>query len=60
MTIYAFDVLVSDDQDVRKLPLSMRKTNLTRLLAQRVRAYKAPPASAFRLGPFAFWRLKES
>ena len=33
---YAFDVLVSDGQDVRKLPLSMRKTNLTRLLARRV------------------------
>jgi bifunctional non-homologous end joining protein LigD len=38
MTIYAFDVLVSDGQDVRRLPLSMRMTNLTRLLARRVRA----------------------
>lgn len=25
---YAFDILVSDGEDVRKLPLSMRKTNL--------------------------------
>ena len=33
---YAFDKLVSDGDDVRKLPLSMRKTNLSRLLAHRV------------------------
>ena len=25
---YAFDMLVSDGEDLRKLPLSMRKTNL--------------------------------
>src|SRR5258708_28124831 len=28
---YAFDILVSDGEDLRKLPLSMRKTNLARL-----------------------------
>jgi bifunctional non-homologous end joining protein LigD len=28
---YAFDMLVSDGEDLRKLPLSMRKTNLARL-----------------------------
>ena len=33
---YAFDILVSDGEDVRKLPLSMRKANLARLLARRV------------------------
>src|SRR6476660_7171289 len=33
---YAFDCLVSDGDDLRKLPLSMRKTNLARLLARRV------------------------
>ena len=33
---YAFDMLVSDGDDLRKLPLSMRKTNLARLLARRV------------------------
>ena len=33
---YAFDMLVSDGDDLRRLPLSMRKTNLTRLLARRV------------------------
>jgi len=33
---YAFDMLVSDGEDIRKLPLSMRKANLARLLARRV------------------------
>jgi bifunctional non-homologous end joining protein LigD len=33
---YAFDCLVSDGDDLRKLPLTMRKTNLARLLARRV------------------------
>jgi hypothetical protein len=33
---YTFDMLVSDGDDIRKLPLSMRKTNLARLLARRV------------------------
>ena len=33
---YAFDILVSDGEDIRKLPLSRRKANLSRLLARRV------------------------
>ena len=33
---YAFDMLVSEAEDLRKLPLTMRKTNLARLLARRV------------------------
>ena len=33
---YAFDILVSDGEDVRKLLLTMRKANLSRLLARRV------------------------
>ena len=33
---YAFDMLVADGEDIRKLPLTMRKTNLARLLAKRV------------------------
>jgi bifunctional non-homologous end joining protein LigD len=32
---YAFDALMADGDDLRKLPLSTRKTNLARLLAQR-------------------------
>ena len=30
---YAFDILVSDGEDIRKLPLTMRKANLSRLLS---------------------------
>jgi bifunctional non-homologous end joining protein LigD len=33
---YAFDMLISDGEDIRKLPLTMRKANLSRLLARRV------------------------
>ena len=32
---YAFDMLAGDGDDMRKLPLSMRKTNLARLLRGR-------------------------
>jgi bifunctional non-homologous end joining protein LigD len=32
---YAFDALMLDGDDLRKLPLAMRKTNLARLLARR-------------------------
>ena len=33
--LYAFDALVADGEDLRKLPLSMRKANLARLPARR-------------------------
>ena len=33
---YAFDCLVNNGDDIRKLPLSLRKDNLARLLARRV------------------------
>jgi len=33
--LYAFDILALDGDDLRGLPLSMRKTNLARLLARR-------------------------
>src|SRR6478672_7834183 len=36
VTFYAFDILISDGDDLRKLPLTMRKMNLSRLLARRV------------------------
>ena len=35
MQLYAFDILALDGDDLRNLPLSMRKTNLARLLARR-------------------------
>jgi hypothetical protein len=33
--LYAFDILALDGDDLRKLPLHLRKTNLARLLARR-------------------------
>ena len=33
--LYAFDILALDGDDLRKLPLYLRKTNLARLLARR-------------------------
>jgi bifunctional non-homologous end joining protein LigD len=33
--LYAFDILALDGEDLRPLPLSLRKTNLARLLARR-------------------------
>jgi bifunctional non-homologous end joining protein LigD len=33
--LYAFDILAMDGDDLRDLPLSMRKANLSRLLARR-------------------------
>ena len=34
--LYAFDVLAGDGEDHRQLPLSLRKTNLARLLKRRI------------------------
>jgi bifunctional non-homologous end joining protein LigD len=39
--LYAFDILAGDNDDMRSLPLSMRKTNLARLLARRIEYYLA-------------------
>ena len=47
VTLYAFDFLISEGEDVRKLPLSMRKTSLARLLA-RDRASSYPTSSKAR------------
>ena len=33
--LYAFDILALDAEDLRNLPLHLRKTNLARLLARR-------------------------
>jgi ATP-dependent DNA ligase len=58
--LYAFDILALDGEDLRGLPLSMRKANLARLLARRPegifvarssRARSAPSCSA----PPATW-----
>ena len=51
---YDFDILVSDGEDVRKLPLSMRKTNLSRLLARRIDGIHLAPFEQGEIGPDLF------
>ena len=51
---YAFDMLVSDGDDLRELPLSIRKTNLHRLLARRVDGIHLAPFEQGEIGPDLF------
>jgi len=51
---YAFDMLVSDGEDLRKLPLLMRETNLSRLLARRVDGIHLAPFEQGEIGPDLF------
>ncbi len=51
---YAFDMLVSDGEDIRRLPLSMRKTNLARLLARRVDGIFLSDFEQGEIGPDLF------
>ena len=51
---YAFDILVSDGEDLRKLPLSMRKANLARLLARRVDGIFLSDFEQGEIGPDLF------
>jgi ATP-dependent DNA ligase len=50
----AFDVLALDADDLRKLPLSMRKTNLARLLARRPDGIFVNPFEQGEIGPDLF------
>ena len=54
MQFYAFDVLMSDGDDLRKLPLSMRKTSLARLLARRVNGIFLSDFEQGEIGPDLF------
>ena len=47
-------MLVGDGEDLRKLPLSMRKTNLHRLLARRVDGIHLAPFEQGEIGPDLF------
>jgi bifunctional non-homologous end joining protein LigD len=49
--VYAFDVLALDGEDLRKLPLTMRKTNLARLLARRPDGIFIAPFETGEIGP---------
>ena len=47
-------MLVSEAEDLRRLPLSMRKTNLSRLLARRVDGIHLAPFEQGEIGPDLF------
>jgi bifunctional non-homologous end joining protein LigD len=52
--LYAFDILALDGDDLRGLPLSMRKTNLARLLARRPDRIFVAPFEQGEIGPDLF------
>jgi ATP-dependent DNA ligase len=51
---YAFDALAGDGDDYRRLPLSLRKTNLQRLLRGRSEGIHAAPYERGEIGPDLF------
>ena len=51
---YAFDILAAEGDDLRKLPLSMRKANLARLLARRADGIHVAPFEQGEIGPDLF------
>jgi ATP-dependent DNA ligase len=52
--LYAFDVLAMDGDDLRHLPLSLRKTRLARLLARRPDGIFLAPFEQGKIGPDLF------
>jgi ATP-dependent DNA ligase len=52
--LYAFDLLAVDGDDLRKLPLSMRKASLARLLRGRPDGTSSRHSSSARSGPICF------
>ena len=52
--LYAFDILALDGEDLCGLPLSMRKTNLARLLARRPDGIFVAPTEQGEIGPDLF------
>jgi ATP-dependent DNA ligase len=55
----AFDILAMDDDDLRHMPLSMRKTNLQRLLARRPEGIFVPDFEQGEIGPDLFRKVCE-
>jgi bifunctional non-homologous end joining protein LigD len=51
---YAFDILAVGGEDLRKMPLSMRKTSLARLLAGRVDGIFLSDFEQVEIGPDLF------
>lgn len=52
--LYSFDCLIDDQDDLRSLPLSMRKASLDRLLARRSDGIFAAPFEMGEIGPDLF------
>jgi ATP-dependent DNA ligase len=52
--LYAFDILALDGEDLRKLPLSLRKTNLAQLLRSRPDGIFVAPFEQGEIGPDLF------
>lgn len=52
--LYAFDVMAIDGEDLRDLPLSLRKTHLARLLARRPDGIFLAPFEQGEIGPDLF------
>jgi bifunctional non-homologous end joining protein LigD len=57
--LYAFDALMLDGDDLRKLPLSTRKTNLARLLARRPEGIFVSDFEQGEIGPDLFRKACE-
>jgi len=57
--LYAFDALMLEGDDLRKLPLSMRKTNLARLLARRPEGIFVSDFEQGEIGPDLFRKACE-
>jgi bifunctional non-homologous end joining protein LigD len=51
---YSFDVLMSEGDDLRKLPLSMRKASLARLLVRRANGIFLSDFEKGEIGPDLF------
>jgi ATP-dependent DNA ligase len=49
--LYAFDIMALDGDDLRDLTLSLRKTNLARLLARRPEGIFVAPFEQGEIGP---------
>jgi bifunctional non-homologous end joining protein LigD len=56
---YAFDILAEGGEDLRELPLSLRKTNLARLLARRPDGIFVAPFETGEIGPDLFRKACE-
>jgi len=52
--LYAFDIPMLEGDDLRKLPLHLRKTNLARLLARRADGIHIAPFEHGEIGPELF------